>query len=155
MAVDGKGAVSRRRRVSIRAPKAIRCSRPIISDHNCVATTFLLSIVHSWAASFHLVLPARTGFCFRGVSAAGYRPRTWNLILSSRHRDRTWPGTTERGGQSNKRVYTCVRVKYGKIEKEGRGEKEKSKKGYGETHEFCYTGCPKVSGGQCKKKKKK
>lgn len=47
-----------------------------------------------------------------------------------------------------------MRVKYGKIEKEGRGEKEKSKKGYGETHEFCYTGCPKVSGGQCKKKKK-
>ena len=45
--------VSRQRRVSIRAPKAIRCSRSIMPDHNCVAITFLLSSVHSWAASFH------------------------------------------------------------------------------------------------------
>lgn len=119
--MDGKGAVSRRRRVSIRAPKAIRCSRPIISDHNCVATTFLLSIVHSWAASFHLVLPARTGFCFRGVSAAGYRPRTWNLILSSRHRDRTWPGTNrKRRTKQQACLYVCA-CKIRKDKKRGKG----------------------------------
>ena len=136
-----KGALSRRRRVSIRAPKAIRCSRPIISDHNCVATTFLLSIVHSWAASFHLVLPARTSFCFRGVSAAGYRPETWNLILSSRHRDRTWPGTNRkrRTKQLYTRVSVCINMCMSvyKIEEgQRKKEKEKSKKGYGETHEL-------------------
>lgn len=136
-----KGALSRRRRVSIRAPKAIRCSRPIISDHNCVATTFLLSIVHSWAASFHLVLPARTSFCFRGVSAAGYRPETWNLILSSRHRDRTWPGTNRkrRTKQLYTRVSVCINMcmsVYKIEERQRKKEKEKSKKGYGETHEL-------------------
>lgn len=136
-----KGALSRRRRVSIRAPKAIRCSRPIISDHNCVATTFLLSIVHSWAASFHLVLPARTSFCFRGVSAAGYRPETWNLILSSRHRDRTWPGTNRkrRTKQLYTRVSVCINMcmsVYKIEERQRKREKEKSKKGYGETHEL-------------------
>lgn len=136
-----KGALSRRRRVSIRAPKAIRCSRPIISDHNCVATTFLLSIVHSWAASFHLVLPARTSFYFRGVSAAGYRPETWNLILSSRHRDRTWPGTNRkrRTKQLYTRVSVCINMcmsVYKIEERQRKKEKEKSKKGYGETHEL-------------------
>lgn len=136
-----KGALSRRRRVSIRAPKAIRCSRPIISDHNCVATTFLLSIVHSWAASFHLVLPARTSFCFRGVSAAGYRPETWNLILSSRHRDRTWPGINRkrRTKQLYTRVSVCINMcmsVYKIEERQRKKEKEKSKKGYGETHEL-------------------
>ena len=136
-----KGALSRRRRVSIRAPKAIRCSRPIISDHNCVATTFLLSIVHSWAASFYLVLPARTSFCFRGVSAAGYRPETWNLILSSRHRDRTWPGTNRkrRTKQLYTRVSVCINMcmsVYKIEERQRKKEKEKSKKGYGETHEL-------------------
>lgn len=106
-----KGALSRQRYVSIRAPKPIRCSRPIMPDHNCVATTFLLSSVHSWAVPFHLALAARTSFCFRGVSAVGYRSATWNLILSSRHRDRVaglgrWDQQRERARQSN-----CIHVR--------------------------------------------
>lgn len=40
------------------------------------------------AAGFHLRPRSRPSFCFRGVSAAGYRPGCWNLILSSRFRKR-------------------------------------------------------------------
>lgn len=44
------------------------------------------------AAAFHLGPRPRPSFCFRGVSAAGYRSGSWNLILSSRFRERKTGG---------------------------------------------------------------
>lgn len=48
------------------------------------------------AAAFHL--EPRASFCFRDVSAGSYRPGSWNLILSSRFRER---GTRDRRGRRN------------------------------------------------------
>lgn len=66
----------------------IRRLRPIMPDHNCVATTFLLPTIRNVGGGLSSWPRPRPSFCFRGVSAAGYRSGSWNLILSSRFRER-------------------------------------------------------------------
>lgn len=79
--------------------------------------------------------PSRTSFCFRGVSAAGYRPGSWNLILSSPRRNkggrgrksrRIWPGAAvgrEVQGKIGGRQYGGE-TPAGSGEKERRGGRE-------------------------------